>query len=187
MYVSFTVVFVRYCLVQIGDFGMTRALSSDDTYQSQGGKIPLKWTAPEVCVFSLSLSLSLSLPYTIFFPNAFIFTHCDDCFYLNRYFTHCESILHSTRTHTPCTMIFDICLCFVFHSLHVISAPQALNYRRFTSASDVWSYGIVLFEIWSLGQQPFRRVSDANEVTSRKYLTFFMQYVCIDSPGLPQK
>ena len=27
---------------------MTRALNNDETYQSHGGKIPLKWTAPEV-------------------------------------------------------------------------------------------------------------------------------------------
>ena len=33
---------------QIGDFGMARDLDVDNIYQSQGGKIPLKWTAPEV-------------------------------------------------------------------------------------------------------------------------------------------
>ena len=35
---------------QISDFGMARDLA-DDTYytvQSKGGKIPVKWTAPEV-------------------------------------------------------------------------------------------------------------------------------------------
>ncbi len=33
---------------QIGDFGMSRDLDDDDYYVSQGGKIPIKWTAPEV-------------------------------------------------------------------------------------------------------------------------------------------
>lgn len=35
-------------LYQIGDFGMTRDLANDSVYHSQGGKVPLKWTAPEV-------------------------------------------------------------------------------------------------------------------------------------------
>ena len=65
---------------------------------------------------------------------------------------------------------------FVFQSVHVISAPQALNYRQFTSASDVWSYGIVLFEIWSLGQQPFRLVSDASEVVSNNVMNKLVTY-----------
>ena len=33
---------------QIADFGMSRDLSDSDYYVSQGGKIPIKWTAPEV-------------------------------------------------------------------------------------------------------------------------------------------
>ena len=34
--------------MQIADFGMSRDLSDSDYYVSQGGKIPIKWTAPEV-------------------------------------------------------------------------------------------------------------------------------------------
>ena len=34
--------------MQIADFGMSRDLSDSDVYVSQGGKIPIKWTAPEV-------------------------------------------------------------------------------------------------------------------------------------------
>lgn len=33
---------------QIGDFGMARDLMDDTYYKSSGGKIPVKWTAPEV-------------------------------------------------------------------------------------------------------------------------------------------
>ncbi len=36
-------------LSQIADFGMSRDLEDDDYYISHGGKIPIKWTAPEVC------------------------------------------------------------------------------------------------------------------------------------------
>ena len=35
-------------IMQIADFGMSRDLSDGDYYMSQGGKIPVKWTAPEV-------------------------------------------------------------------------------------------------------------------------------------------
>ena len=36
--------------MQIGDFGMARDLENETYYkvQSKGGKIPVKWTAPEV-------------------------------------------------------------------------------------------------------------------------------------------
>ena len=33
---------------QISDFGMSRGLEEETYYVSKGGKIPIKWTAPEV-------------------------------------------------------------------------------------------------------------------------------------------
>ena len=35
-------------VVQIADFGMARDLEESEYYISQGGKVPVKWTAPEV-------------------------------------------------------------------------------------------------------------------------------------------
>ena len=63
---------------QIADFGMSRALQDTDYYVSRGGKIPVKWTAPE-----------------------------------------------------------------------------ALHYKKYSTASDVWSFGVVLYEIWTLGIKPY--------------------------------
>ena len=39
---------------QIADFGMSRDLDDGDYYMSQGGMIPIKWTAPEVYTTLLS-------------------------------------------------------------------------------------------------------------------------------------
>ncbi|XP_012553733.2 ephrin type-A receptor 4-A-like isoform X1 [Hydra vulgaris] len=66
-----------YCC-KVADFGMSRKINIDDTYETKGGKIPVRWTAPE-CV----------------------------------------------------------------------------QYKKFTSASDMWSYGVLLWEIVSYGERPY--------------------------------
>ena len=35
------------------------------------------------------------------------------------------------------------------------TAPEAIAYRKFTSASDVWSYGVVTWEVVSYGERPY--------------------------------
>ena len=37
---------------------------------------------------------------------------------------------------------------------------DAISLGRFTTETDVWSYGIVLHEIWSLGERPYGKWSD---------------------------
>jgi hypothetical protein len=37
---------------------------------------------------------------------------------------------------------------------------QALEARKFSAASDCWSYGVVLFEIWTRGELPYNGMSN---------------------------
>ena len=43
-----------FLFLQISDFGMARDLEESNYYISHGGKIPVKWTAPEVEILSVS-------------------------------------------------------------------------------------------------------------------------------------
>eukprot|EP00731_Ephydatia_muelleri_P014776 Em0008g496a len=44
------------------------------------------------------------------------------------------------------------------------TAPEAVCYKKYSTASDVWSLGCVLYEIWSLGFKPFETISNAEVV-----------------------
>ena len=50
-------------------------------------------------------------------------------------------------------------MCLVSPSLirvcGVRCAPECINYLRFTSSSDVWAYGVTLWEMFSYGFQPW--------------------------------
>ena len=73
--------------MQVGDFGMARDLMDNTYYKSNGGMIPVKWTAPE-----------------------------------------------------------------------------AIFYKKYSTASDVWSYAMVLYEIWSVGHKPFHDLSNIDVI-----------------------
>uniref|UniRef100_A0A670JEV9 receptor protein-tyrosine kinase n=1 Tax=Podarcis muralis TaxID=64176 RepID=A0A670JEV9_PODMU len=46
------------------------------------------------------------------------------------------------------------------------TAPEAIAYRKFTSASDVWSYGILMWEVMSFGERPYWDMSNQDVINA---------------------
>ncbi|XP_065221402.1 ephrin type-B receptor 1-B isoform X5 [Planococcus citri] len=46
------------------------------------------------------------------------------------------------------------------------TAPEAIAFRKFTSASDVWSFGIVVWEVLSYGERPYWNWSNQDVIKS---------------------
>ncbi|OQV14108.1 Ephrin type-A receptor 4-A [Hypsibius exemplaris] len=46
------------------------------------------------------------------------------------------------------------------------TAPEAIAYRKFTTASDVWSFGIVCWEVMSYGERPYWNWSNQDVIKS---------------------
>uniref|UniRef100_A0A6Q2X430 Ephrin type-A receptor 6 n=1 Tax=Esox lucius TaxID=8010 RepID=A0A6Q2X430_ESOLU len=46
------------------------------------------------------------------------------------------------------------------------TAPEAISYRKFSSASDAWSYGIVMWEVMSYGERPYWEMSNQDVILS---------------------
>ncbi|KAF7237580.1 Ephrin type-A receptor 8 [Varanus komodoensis] len=46
------------------------------------------------------------------------------------------------------------------------TAPEAITYRKFSSASDVWSYGIVMWEVLAYGERPYWNMTNRDVIQS---------------------
>jgi serine/threonine protein kinase len=46
-------------------------------------------------------------------------------------------------------------------------APESIRNRQYSSKTDVYAFGILLWEIWSGGAYPFMFISDDEEVARR--------------------
>ena len=52
-------------------------------------------------------------------------------------------------------------------------APEAIRYTKFSSASDVWAYGITIWEIYTFGENPYFLLLDNRKV----HVLFFRFYI----------
>lgn len=50
------------------------------------------------------------------------------------------------------------------------TAPEAIAHRIFTSASDIWSFGIVMWEVLSYGDKPYGDMTNQEVRGSREML-----------------
>ena len=50
-------------------------------------------------------------------------------------------------------------------------APETILYssRRFSAASDIWAYGVVLWEIFTFGKKPY------HDLTNQEVIVFFIK------------
>ncbi len=52
------------------------------------------------------------------------------------------------------------------------TAPEAIHYKKYSTASDVWAYGCLLYEIWSIGHKPFEGISNPEVLYIPSTLTY---------------
>lgn len=43
-------------------------------------------------------------------------------------------------------------------------APESINFRRFTHLSDVWMFGVCMWEILTMGKKPFQGIANTDVI-----------------------
>ena len=63
------------------------------------------------------------------------------------------------------------------------TAPEALMYKKYSTSSDVWSYGMLMYEIWSVGHKPYEKL--AIEEVSQKWSLSTIDLYCTTCAVVP--
>lgn len=54
--------------------------------------------------------------------------------------------------------------------------PESIMYRKFSTESDVWSFGVILWEIFTYGKQPWFQLGN-NEVQRAWRIKYYVVYI----------
>lgn len=65
------------------------------------------------------------------------------------------------------------------------TAPESLNNQEWSAASDVWSFGVVLWEIFTNGQQPYKNVLKKVDVEAVKHYLLQLQKRLVPPKEMP--
>ncbi|CAK7310089.1 Ephrin type-A receptor 6 [Vulpes lagopus] len=191
---------------KVSDFGLSRVLEDDPeaAYTTTGGKIPIRWTAPEAIAYRKFSSASDAWSYGIVMwevmsygerpywemSNQDVILSIEEGYRLPAPMG-CPASLHQLmlhcwqkeRNHRPkFTDIVSFLDKLIRNpsALHTLvedilvggkipirwTAPEAIAYRKFSSASDAWSYGIVMWEVMSYGERPYWEMSNQDVILS---------------------
>ena len=53
------------------------------------------------------------------------------------------------------------------------TAPEILNSKKYSTASDVWSFGCLMYEIWAIGHKPFEGHTNMKASLTIKLCSFY--------------
>ena len=56
---------------------------------------------------------------------------------------------------------------------NILLFSQALRHAKFSNKSDMWSFGILLWEIYSFGRVPYPRIPLGKKLTRKIKIHFF--------------
>jgi len=135
--------FLFYCVVQVADYGLSEATISTvgEGDDAVNGKAQIHSSSSGK-------------------PIRYQFNSCAVAAYLA---LHCLTLTITIHDCIPCLPPETQSL----FRLRRWMAPESIASRRYSSKSDVFSFGTLLWEIWSHGAIPFHLIADDDEVGRR--------------------